>query len=385
MTLDFPATFYGSDEGQVRLEIGKWSYANWTSASFSRSLETFASAFTVQGSKSFPHETNQVGFRPGDLVRLYLDDRLAMTGYIDTVEFSHDGTVSVSGRSKTGQLVDCSAQTFSIKKTSFLQAAKILAAPYNVSVDGEQGPKMARFIIPRGDTVWAALDKRAVKAGLLCLDTETGDLVVTKAGTLRAVTTVGPSAISSKVTFSMTGRFRRYETKGAIADDPPPTGASAVDALGGADDEECPLERLLIIRAKGLGNRDDALRHARWEAATRYGKSTTLVYTLPGWTMADGNLWWVNQLADVQDERHNINGEYLIVSARYTKDANGTQTELTLHPPQAFLAEPIPKGKNGNKNVWIPIGDKVQPFDPNAFTADETVGRTPVSGQSGAP
>lgn len=383
MNLDFPVLFQSPDEGQVRLEVGSWAYSNWTSATFSRSIETCASAFTVSGSRSFPFEQNQVGFRPGDVVRLYLDDELAMTGYIDSVDMDHQGTISVSGRSKTGQLVDCSALTFSIKKTTFKQAAEILAAPYSVAVQGETGPKLPRLNVQRGDTVWAALDKRAAKAGLLLMDTRTGDLLITRAGTLRATTTIGPSCTSSKVQFTMSGRFKRYEVKGVVANDPFPVGTEAVDALGTADDAECPLERTLIIKAKGLGSRDDAIRYAQWEAATRYGKSTTLTYTLPGWRMADGNLWWVNQIADVIDEQHNIAGEYLIASAKYTKDQSGSSVELTLHPREAFLPQPIPRGKGGNKNVWIPLGDKVTPFDPSTGGLSQEQTSTPKAGQSG--
>ena len=71
-------------------------------------------------------------------------------------------------------------------------------------------------------------------------------------------------------------------------------------------------------------------------------------------------LWRVNSLVDVVDDIKNVIGRYLIKSVKYTKNENGTKSEMVLIDKKAYtesLFEPLVKRikGSGNKGKEIPI------------------------------
>lgn len=365
MTPDLPILGAPPGDGRLVLEVEGRAYSRWTSATVTRSLDQAAASFSVAGSTAYPTEPNQVGVRPGDECTVSLDDDRVLTGYVDTVEIDHEGGVTITGRSRTGQLVDCSALTYSQRRVTFKAAAAKLAEPYGVSVTGLDGPKLPRVIAHRGDSVWSVLDKRAEKAGVLLTDTPAGTLHITRAGASRATTIIGPQAVASRATFSMADRYQAYIIRGTVAPDEHVIGAESVDAFGRASDPDCALYRVLEIKGKGLASREDAERRARWEAATRAGRSVTLSYTVPGWRQTDGALWESGLLATVDDRRRGIAGEFVISEISYTLDASGgTACAMTLRPPSAYDVKPLVKAKP--VGAWRELRNGAKPLDPSA-------------------
>lgn len=60
-----------------------------------------------------------------------------------------------------------------------------------------------------------------------------------------------------------------------------------------------------------------------------------------GWRQGDGSLWQPNQRVIVFDPICGFNSRELLISeVSFTKDNNGTLTELRVGPPDAYLPEP---------------------------------------------
>lgn len=99
-------------ENRVRLVAlnTKEEYTYWTSISITSELNTLARSFSIGVTAKLPNATLPTKFNVGDPIQVYIDDDLVLSGYIDATPISYDAnsvTATISGRSKTEDIVDC--------------------------------------------------------------------------------------------------------------------------------------------------------------------------------------------------------------------------------------------------------------------------------------
>lgn len=85
-------------------------YTYWTSISITSELNTLARSFSIGVTAKLPNATLPTKFNVGDPIQVYIDDDLVLSGYIDAIPISYDAnsvTATISGRSKTEDIVDC--------------------------------------------------------------------------------------------------------------------------------------------------------------------------------------------------------------------------------------------------------------------------------------
>lgn len=95
---------------RVEIRVGGKTYGGWKSVVIEIGMDQLTRGFKLSVTDTFPGDTNFHRLRNGDLVRLFIGDDLICTGYIDHVNVSYNGTsitVTVDGKSKTVDLVDC--------------------------------------------------------------------------------------------------------------------------------------------------------------------------------------------------------------------------------------------------------------------------------------
>lgn len=341
---------------RVRLVVNGHGHAGWKEVRLSAGIERQCRDFSLTVTDRWPGNEVIRRVRPGDLCEVWFGADKMLTGYIDATPISYEAgqvTVSVNGRSKTADLVDCAAQHRSgqWRSASVLRIAQELAAPYGVTVLAEVEPgNIAEHQLEPGETVFESIDRLITQKALLATDDGEGRQILTRAGRLRAGTALetGMNILTGSASLDFKERFSEYICKGQRAGNDHDFGAAVAQSAASVTDASITRRRVIELRAEGQGDIAACRDRVRWEAAYRAGKSYQTTYTVQGWRQADGALWLPNQRVQVRDAVIGFDLEMLIAEVEYSQSESGTIATLTVAPVAAFelLPEvPKPKGK----------------------------------------
>ncbi len=349
-----------ANPGVVGLRVNGKEYGGWKTVSITRGIEAIAGSFDLGVSERWVADSEPWPIFEEDECVVVIGSTPVITGYVDRRSLSYSAsahTLTVAGRDKTGDLVDCSANPslgkWEFKGISVLKFAQKIAAPYGITVTLQPGltdsrlPKPPKKLsIDPGDTAFSAIENACRLAGLLPVSDGAGGLVLTRAGSLRASTDLveGENILEASADFDHSGRFRHYKVLGQHKGTDDFNGVSASSVKGTAEDLNVSRSaRTLIIRPEASVTVEHAKTRAQWEATTRAARAGAVSVTVQGWTMGNGTVWPVNALVRVRSPLIGVDGNMLITEANYTAGEGGTLTRLTLKRPTAFLPEPTIK------------------------------------------
>ena len=333
---------------EVELLIDGVRHGGWKSVRITRSIEQLASTFEIELTERWTEREGPAPIREGAACELLVAPRPGdslepvLRGYIDEITREYDAQnrrMSASGRSKTGDLVDCTAiaDPGQWRDRTLAQIAVDLCAPFGIEVTDEARVlrRFASYSIQQGETVHECLERAARKRGVLLLSDVRGDLVLARPqGQIIHQALGGTLVLSGGRTGNVSERFSRYTVKGQNAGDDDTSGAAAAAVQGAADDPDVGRYRPLTIMGEH-GDRLDAGTRAQWERDVRRARSLRLRYRVQGWSHSDG-LWAPGQNVLVRDARLDVDEDLLITEATLRLDAQGTVTELSLMAPEAF-------------------------------------------------
>jgi prophage tail gpP-like protein len=125
-------------DDDVTLEIDGLAWTGWTDVRITRGVERCPSDFEVRLTEFIPGQ-DAIKILRGATVKVKIGRDLVLTGYVDRVTRTYDArshSVTIVGRSKCADLVDCSAEWpgGQIVGSSVLEIAQKLAAPYGITV-----------------------------------------------------------------------------------------------------------------------------------------------------------------------------------------------------------------------------------------------------------
>lgn len=341
----------------VTLKLGGQVYGGWSAIKISSSMEATAATFEVTVSERWLQGIEPtlpeglVRTRPiagGDLCEVLIGSTVLCTGQVERVHraYGSDGhLVSISGRSRTGDLVDSSIEADQQIRGKRLEAiAQQLCEPFGIAVVAEvdTGPPIDEFHAKSGETVHGEIQKLCALRSLLVSDGPGGDLVITAigAGRSHAPIRAGHDAIkSASAEFDVTHRHSAIICKGQqpIGGSGLRDGTSVALGQGAAPDPEVKRHRPLVIQAKGRATPDDCTKRAEHEMRRRQGRSREVGYTVQGWRDAAGKLWWKNQIRRVVDPLLGLDDDHVIKSVAFAIDPrSGSITTLSLTLPDAY-------------------------------------------------
>lgn len=344
------------------LVVDGQAYGGWKTISIAQSLEQMARTFTVGFTERWLRDSKPLPIREGARCKLKLGDVTVIGGYVDDSDVSYDETThsaEISGRSRTGDIFDCSAVVKQNGKFRFPKwrnvkldrIARELLEPYGLSVSVapgvDIGPEFRAFGVQPGETVFEALDRAAKKRGVLLQSDEEGDLVITHVGSMMVRTPIERGVIVKKGSRhgSLRERHSDYFLLAQIFGDEDFGGELAVKNSALATDAGVSRYRPLALMADAQEAKSGLQRQADWERNRRRGRSLSLSYTVVGWEHADG-LWQPNQLVEVRDELLDVRGVFLLASVKFNRDETSTTTELEVMSPAAYsLAAPKREAK----------------------------------------
>ena len=178
---------------ELSLVVGGKQWAGWQRVSLTRSMDSVPANFDIQVTEHFPLAAD-VAFNPGDPCQVLIGGDVVITGYVDryvaTLSPNQHG-VRIAGRSKSQDLVDCSAFIGSKDKPVFqvlggtaLSIAQKLAEPYGVTIASIAGPgvEIPQFNIDFGQTVWEIIDRITRFSQLIAYDLPDGSIELAQAG-----------------------------------------------------------------------------------------------------------------------------------------------------------------------------------------------------------
>jgi prophage tail gpP-like protein len=337
------------------LTVGGARYSGWKTAKVTRGIESIAGSFDLSVSEKWANQDQRWPINDGDECSVSVAGKTVLTGYVDRRETEFDGSshnVSVSGRDKTGDLVDCSALVdppqWEFRTVTLKGFVEKICAPFGIPVSLQSGlalPKPPeKYHVDPGATAFNAIEEACRVAGVLPIADGKGGLVLTRGASGRASTSLveGQNMKSARVSFDSSGRFRRYIALGQQAATDENFGESAAAVRGTAEDPNVTrATRVLIVRPEGSVSAELAKKRAEWEATTRAARAGVVTVTVQGWTQGNGELWAPNLLVPVKSSRMQVDGDMLIVQVTHeVSDSAGTFTTLSLKRPDAFKPEP---------------------------------------------
>lgn len=341
---------------KVVLRIGGVNWEGWESVEVSHQVDAAAGSFSLGLADKWRAEQMAPALSAGMACQVLAGGDTLISGYIDKLNFSFADAahgITVSGRDKTGDLVDCSAvhDPGYFKNQTAQQLAQTLAGPFGISVKAEDsGQPIEVFKIEEGESAFMAIERAARTRGLLPTPDGRGGLSLGRPGQRRSSTALvqGQNVKEGSVGYDVSDRFSDYVCKGQKRGSDDDYGESCCAVKGQGQDESIDRYRPLIVRPETQVNQQDAEQRAKWEASTRAARGVSAEVTVQGWRQDDGALWQAGLLVSCDLPFLHLSQDLMISKVTFGLDlSNGTTTKLELKDPKAFDKD-APK-KTGGK------------------------------------
>jgi len=329
---------------EVTLRIGETDWRGWTGVAISRALEEVAGRFELDVTDRWP-DGRAAGtgggpaprpIRPFEPCLLLIDGEPVIRGVIDEAAPSYDAnshTIRVSGRSLTGQLVDCSTEISG-------GIARKVAEPFGIEVVdlAEADEPFPRVQIEPGESAHDVLERLARQRGVFLTDDAEGRLVIRRrSDALQGRLTLGGNVLAASGRLDGSAQFSSYRVRGQQEGSDEAEASASARVSGRAADASVPIHRPLVLLSEMQGAAARLKERAEFEAALRRGRGRRWTYTLQGWRRPDGALWTVAEEVEIDDAFMGFDAERLLATeVRFRLDAAGEITELTVSPPEGY-------------------------------------------------
>lgn len=329
----------------LNIEINGVTITQLKEITLQRSIDSLCGSFQMTLSDFSPHDYS------GGLIKVKYGKKIIFTGYVDTPEISFDDSshdLSLTGRDKTQDLVDCSYignHQFNGSQ-SLLSFADKLAKPFGIQVSStlDQVPIIKDFVIEPGEGVFEALERAGKSHGVLFLTDGEGNLVLSKpkrkvGPTLRE----GYEIKAARSKLDSSARFSNYKI---VAQD-----RDGKNLIAQAKNQSIERHRPKVIIADESFSQKDLDRRAEWENAVRESRAHQGQLVLDSWVSKEGELWEVGNLVKVSSKKLGFDAELrLISSVSFSYGEGGTSCSLGITSPDAYIPHPNIKSKKSNKD-----------------------------------
>ncbi|MDM3007562.1 baseplate protein [Citrobacter sp. CK191] len=343
----------------VFLRVNGREWGGWTSARIGAGIDRIARDFNVAITSQWPgSQDGMPQIKNGDLVEVFIGDDKVITGWVEALPLRYDASSisrGIVGRSKTADLIDCSAAPAQQSGKNLFRIASALAQPFGIEVVDAGVPAAAVIDAQpeHGETVVDCLNRLLGQAQTLAYDDEEGRLVLGKPGGMKAVTALvlGENILSCDTERSVRDRFSDYLVTGQRPGTDDDFGEATIAAIRqSTTDAGVTRYRPHTLQQSGTATTDSCKSRCEFEARQRAAKTQETTYTVQGWRQGNGELWKPNLSVVVYDPLNGFDNETLIIAeVIYSQDGNGTTAEIRVGPEDAYLPEPTkPKAKKKN-------------------------------------
>lgn len=351
----------------VTIIVGGQAFTGWEQVTITKNLESIANEFSIQLFDKFEGLQTQWPLRPGVSVKVNIGSERVITGRIEKLDINwaaKSRSFAVSGRSKPGDLVDCTHNgPCEYTNIALDKLAEELVKPFGLRVFVSVTPTIIdKFAVKPGETVFEALDRAARLQGLFFISTRRGNIRLTKTGAtearFRAFSSLEQNVnlLSASSTYDDSKRHNEYRVIGQAAGKDDFFGTDVSQPKGIAKDLGVTRHRPLTMIAESSIDGAKANTRAQWEASSRLAKAIKVSAAVQGWTQGNGTLWGINQIVNFKSTFLGINRDLLIISVQHNDSVNGGEiTNLTLTDPQAYTTKPE-LNKKKSDDIFADLG-----------------------------
>lgn len=385
-----------NDRNKLTMHVAGRIYSGWKKIRVRHSIEQIAGTFQIELTERWPEQPKVWAIPAGEYCEIKIGEHTVIAGFVDTVSVDYDAKqhgITVSGRDRTGDLVDCSAPSQAFSGLTFKQIADRLCKPYGITVYdettstkkltvsqkkiGKQGTPPGKLrasgAVPKaacqnGESVFRVLDRIARSEGVLLVSDGEGGLLITSAGraqrpSVDLVYGDDGNILSARSEKSHANLFSEITVKGQASGQGVDGGGlesifsskATVSRTGGGGvstgNSQITRYRPLIIVAESNANAARIRKRAEWEAGNREAKSMRYSVKVKGWypSERDNDIWRINCLVRVTDPLCRVDGDMLIAGVSFSlDDSGGTVADLELTSPKAFEQLPdLPQPDGG--------------------------------------
>lgn len=325
------------------IEIGGTQFFGWQSVSITRTMDTVADAFQFQ-TLFDPNNPPVLPFGY-DEVKIAIGSKVIITGIIDRVgtALTKDGaTITLSGRSKAGQLLDNSLSTapYEFRNQDIISIMTTLCRPFGIKVfidsQSDKGGPFEKSAFRPGETIMNIGTRLGTQRGLLPTSASDGNLLYWQAKTGEPVAVIaegsqGVDAISA--TFDGSKRYGKI-----IVDAQDRAGQAlrgeAIDSIV----KDSGINRTILTSPADTPEGADLNTIAKWERGKRSADSMPVSVTLSSWIKPDGTLWAENEVVSLVSPSNFIYTEtdMIVREVNYNRSNQGDSVTLSLILPSAY-------------------------------------------------
>lgn len=357
-------------DNNITIEIDGVNLADFISGSVSIQLDQFCNSFSFTTTKDLQNEYN---IFPESECKIFINNKIAITGIIDSVSPSEDAsgsTVDISGRDRTCDIVDSDlpesislSGNFSLK--TVIEKVLISLGLTEIKVI-EDIPEDELRKFTSADIVSAEVDKNAFefindyaqKVSVLLITNAEGNIVITRATEdrysdklLNDVGNPDNNILSSSASYDYSQRFNKYivYSQSNTSTQTSDIKLENVAQKGIAIDDEIRESRVMVIKSNNSCDSSTCEEIATLEANIRRANSLNYSCTVAGYETNNGQLWERNKLVQVFDIDNDINSELLIKGITFNF-GDGATTDLELALSDAYTLQASLDEVNGRTN-----------------------------------
>lgn len=322
--------------------VGTQVWTGWKKASVSYGAKKAVRAFalTVTDGNGSPF-ADQWNFMPGTPVDIMENGELMCRGYIDKMTPSFEARnhhVEISGRSKSGDTVDSSAEhpTGEFRNTDILKIAKTLDKQgVGFHTDVASLPYIDVFRLNPFESVFSAVERIARKHQLILVGQGDGSIKISKGGDKRvnAALVEGDNIVGASAVFDASDKHSEYKVKGQRVFGSTKTALQITEHV---KDESVKRHRPKHIHQETDVDSKDAKKRAEHHRDRQQGESISASVKVRGWRDSAGALYVPNTLIYVRSSFLKLDMDLLIENVNCTMDEGGSFTQLSLVQPKAL-------------------------------------------------
>ena len=328
----------------ILLEVNGERYTDFVAADVSLRLDSLSSTFSFQATSE---DGNPLPVREGDPCVIYVDGDKVLTGSIEMLEGSASSSshsILVTGRDKTGDLLDSTLDTISdlsapITLISIIRKV-IDQLGLDIAVIDHASPKPFNeaedVVSPEpGQNAWEFIQKYANKRQVLLTSDEEGDIQIRSSDPVDEGAVIRHllksdqnNAVSSNFTSDSTGRYNLYKMSSSL--NPVALNSagvadldSLVDQSGREIDSDIRQGRQLVLIAEASFSNEQSKPRATWEANLRKSRGVTYSCVVQGFSVDESGLWFINTLVSIRDDFWGINASMLLNTINFSFTLSG--------------------------------------------------------------
>ena len=314
---------------------------NFIDFSLDKSIENFCNSFSFTTTQQMLSDKS---IKQGSKIKIEIADELVFTGNVGLIQNNQElnsHSITVSGRDKTGELINSSILPKQYKQNDFKKLLRIILDDNgysNIKINSDIAilPKLPSksFVCDKQQKIFDFIDDLARMIRVILITDENGDILITREGADLAVgsldlTSSSANIMSSGLSVDNNDTYKFIQLIGSLKTN---SSKKRFNQKVEFTDTKATTNKRLIVNINMNTNKQNLSSIANWYMAVKRGKGASYSCSVQGFytNVSSGLLWQANTILSLKDEANELNSFFLIQGVSYKQDNSGSKTELSI-------------------------------------------------------